>query len=212
MLFYLINAIYFDSTWEKPFEKGDYEIFTYENGTQDKIRMMEKKGNWLFSERDSYMICSMPYTNGSFSMLLILPKVGYDVKDVMANLEVEDLLLSRMYNTDVHVWMPEFQCVYPINDIYAKLMDMNPNFVLNANEMDMFDEAIKGDVYIAQKNYIKVDERGTEAATVTYTGMEATAPPAFERKYVEMHFDHPFLYSIIETSTNCPLVIGYHGK
>ncbi|MBO7417312.1 MAG: hypothetical protein J6U14_00015 [Bacteroidaceae bacterium] len=212
MLFYLINAIYFDSTWEKPFEKGDYEIFTYENGTQDKIRMMEKKGNWLFSERDSYMICSMPYTNGSFSMLLILPKVGYDVKDVMANLEVEDLLLSRMYNTDVHVWMPEFQCVYPINDIYAKLMDMNPNFVLNANEMDMFDEAIKGDVYIAQKNYIKVDERGTEAATVTYTGMEATAPPAFERKYVEMHFDHPFLYSIIETSTNCPLFIGYHGN
>lgn len=212
MLFYLINAIYFDSTWEKPFEKGDYEIFTHENGTQDKIRMMEKKGNWLFSERDSYMICSMPNTNGSFSMLLILPKVGYDVKDVMANLEVEDLLLSRMYNTDVHVWMPEFQCVYPINDIYAKLMDMNPNFVLNANEMDMFDEAIKGDVYIAQKNYIKVDERGTEAATVTYTGMEATAPPAFERKYVEMHFDHPFLYSIIETSTNCPLFIGYHGN
>ncbi len=212
MLFYLINAIYFDSTWEKPFEKGDSESFTYENGTQDKIIMMKKSGNWLFTERDSYMVCSMPYTNGSFSMLLILPKEGYNVQDVIAQLEVEDLLLNRMYKTDVHIWMPEFQCTYPINDIYEKLRDMNPDFVLNANEMEMFDETVKGNVFIAQKNYIKVDERGTKAAAITYTGMDASAPAAFERKYVEMHLDHPFLYSIIETSTNCPLFIGYHGN
>lgn len=212
MLFYLINAIYFDSTWEKPFEKGDSESFTYENGTQDKIIMMKKSGNWFFTERDSYMVCSMPYTNGSFSMLLILPKVGYNVQDVIAQLEVEDLLQNRMYKTDVHIWMPEFQCTYPINDIYAKLRDMNPGFVLDANEMEMFDETVKGNVFIAQKNYIKVDERGTKAAAITYTGMDSSAPPAFERKYVEMHLDHPFLYSIIETSTNCPLFIGYHGN
>ena len=126
--------------------------------------------------------------------------------------EVEDLLLNRMYKTDVHIWMPEFQCTYPINDIYEKLRDMNPDFVLNANEMEMFDETVKGNVFIAQKNYIKVDERGTKAAAITYTGMDASAPAAFERKYVEMHLDHPFLYSIIETSTNCPLFIGYHGN
>ncbi|MBO7417354.1 MAG: hypothetical protein J6U14_00230 [Bacteroidaceae bacterium] len=42
--------------------------------------------------------------------------------------------------------------------------------------------------------------------------MEASAPPAFEQKYVEMLFGHPFHYSIIETSTNCPLFIGYHGN
>ena len=212
MLFYLINAIYFDSTWEKPFEKGDSEMFTYENGTQKSIKMMKKSGNWLFTERDSYMVCSMPYTNGSFSMLLILPKEGYQVQDVIVKLETEDLLLSRMYKTDVHVWMPDFQYVYFAGDIYGKLRNMNTDFVLNPNEMVMFEQAVNGGVFIAQKNYIKVDERGTEAAAVTYTGMDSSAGPSFERKFVEMHLDHPFLYSIIETSTNTPLFIGYYGN
>ena len=61
-----------------------------------------------------------------------------------------------------------------------------------------------GNIYISlvrQKADIRLDEEGTEAAAATEIAMvEATS--------LNMVFDHPFLYMIMDMDTQIPLFIG----
>ena len=58
--------------------------------------------------------------------------------------------------------------------------------------------------------YMEVDDKGAVAAAVTaIIGHEMDARP---ESVIDFHMDHPFLYGIIENSTNTPLFIGYYGN
>lgn len=60
-----------------------------------------------------------------------------------------------------------------------------------------------------QKTYINVDEEGAEAAAVTdIMGCGAYLVP----EHVDLRFDRPFFYAIVESNTQCPLFIGYYGN
>src|SRR5208337_600251 len=60
---------------------------------------------------------------------------------------------------------------------------------------------------VEHKTYVKVDEKGTEAAAATSVGIAATAvrisPPPFE-----MIVDHPFFCAIVEQQSGALLFAG----
>ena len=61
---------------------------------------------------------------------------------------------------------------------------------------------------VRQKAVIKVDEEGTEAAAVTEVVMKEMA--AFETPVtpVEVYFDEPFVYMLMNTDEEIPLFMG----
>lgn len=60
---------------------------------------------------------------------------------------------------------------------------------------------------VLQKVKLIVDEEGTEAAAVTEVIMAAgCAMP--EKQPVELHFDRPFAYAVIDLATGVPLFQG----
>ena len=66
--------------------------------------------------------------------------------------------------------------------------------------------------YMKQKSIIEVNEKGTEAAAVTFTGMTmANSEPI--KTISEFIADRPFLFIISERSTNSILFMGkYTGE
>lgn len=59
-----------------------------------------------------------------------------------------------------------------------------------------------------QQSVLRVDERGTEAASVTWAGLDTSLPEGGEEPVVAVTFDRPFYFFIQEKSTGLMLFMG----
>lgn len=70
-----------------------------------------------------------------------------------------------------------------------------------------FSKINSGDIFISSvlhKTFITVDENGTKAAAVTKVELNADAVEIIK----EVKLDRPFVYVIIDNTTNLPIFIG----
>ena len=215
MLAYLLNALYFKSQWKEKFPKGNTanESFTIGNGTAKKVPMMKHNGHFMYQDNNIFRVVRLPYGNGAFSMLVILPQSGKTIAEVTSALKDFDWngFLSGMVSCDVDIWLPKFETKYSkkLNDILSD-MGMPSSFTTAANFMAMSDASLCLS-FVKQDAVIKVDEEGTEAAAVSSAGLLATS--AGPGEHIVFHADHPFLYLITESSTGAILFAGkYSGK
>ncbi|MBQ5517618.1 MAG: serpin family protein, partial [Bacteroidales bacterium] len=213
MFAYLLNALYFKGSWMYPFNKRYTQdrTFTLESGQKKEIPMMMKERKYGYGENDVFQRVVLPYGNGSYSMIVLLPKKGHTVADVIASVNGEnwkDIHSRWGYGTLINVWLPPFESKYHIqlNDILCD-MGMPRSFGPAAQFKPMSDDALWLS-FVQQDAVIKVDEEGTEAAAITSAGMlGATAVPEPPR-VIDFHCDHPFLYLITENSTGTILFAG----
>ena len=61
---------------------------------------------------------------------------------------------------------------------------------------------------VRQKAVVKLDEEGTEAAAVTMVVMNECASTESTEKPIEVFFDEPFLYMIMDMESRTPLFMG----
>lgn len=216
MLAYLFNAMYFKSQWKEKFPKGNTanETFTAENGSAKKVPMMKTEEEFRYQDNDDFRVVWLPYGNGAFNMMVILPQTGKTVSDVTRALKTTDWneFLQIMVRCDVDLWLPKFETKYSkkLNDILSDMGMPSAFSAINADFKAMSDDALCLS-FVKQDAVIKVDEEGTEAAVVSSAGMEATS--AGPGEHIVFHADHPFLYLITESSTGAILFAGkYSGK
>ena len=216
MLAYLFNAMYFKSEWKEKFPKANTsnETFTAENGTTKKVPMMKNWDDFLYQDNDDFRVVRLPYGNGAFNMMVILPQTGKTLSDVTRALKTTDWneFLQMMVRCDVDLWLPKFETKYSkkLNDILSDMGMPSAFSAINADFKAMSDDALCLS-FVKQDAVIKVDEEGTEAAVVSSAGMLATS--AGPGEHIVFHADHPFLYLITESSTGAILFAGkYSGK
>jgi serine protease inhibitor len=205
-----LNAIYFKGIWNKEFDsrKTSKESFTHANGEKEKIDMMQIKELYLYHSFPNFDMLHLDYGNNGYSMEVLLPKEGVTVEEVLNSLKSADwektMMSMRDYEVDVQI--PKFTAAYSI--------DMPP--VLKALGMkDMFDPD-KADFsrisdsktflgIFRQKCTIDVNEKGTEATTVTVSsgGLTANVVPN-----AEFHANRPFIYIITENTSGGIYFIG----
>lgn len=214
MLAYLLNALYFKSEWKNKFSKSNTgsEPFAAGDGTKKKVPMMKKEGSFLYQDNDVFRVVSLPYGNGAFRMLVVLPQSGKNLADVSAALKAADWdqFLHSMVSCDVDLWLPKFETKYSkqLNEILSA-MGMPSSFSPLADFKAMSPAALCLS-FVKQDTAIKVDEEGTEAAAISTAGMMATA--AAPGQHVVFHADQPFLYLITENSTGAILFAGKYAK
>ena len=216
MLAYLFNAVYFKSEWKEKFPKGNTsnETFMDESGAGKKVPMMKNREDFRYQDNDDFRVVRLPYGNGAFSMLVILPQTGKSLAEVTSALKTADWneFLQRMVTCDVDLWLPKFETKYSkkLNDILSD-MGMPSAFNALAADFKAMSDAALCLSFVKQDAVIKVDEEGTEAAAVSSAGMLATSAGPGES--VVFHADQPFLYLITESSTGAILFAGkYSGK
>jgi serpin B len=206
----LVNAIYFNGAWEKVFDKNKNttEPFFVFKTCETKAIFMNNYINSGFYEDNLLSMVEIPYKNKNQSMIIILPKAKYGLKDVEKLFE-QNLLpgyFDKMEDKRINLSIPKFksESTYELQEELGK-MGMPIAF---SNSADF--SGITGDKSLAidkviHKAFIDVNEEGTEAAAATAVTMRKTAILLDE---VQFKADHPFIYLIKDNETNTILFVG----
>jgi len=150
---------------------------TYENGAIKKVDMMHLTADLRYSEDELMQIVELPYGNKAFSMYVLLPKSGKQLKDLNAALTTQDYwktLIAGFSKAEVYLSLPKFKTEYSkkLNDALTN-MGMGEAFTDAADFSGMSDASAKI-AFVKQDTYISTDESGTEAAAVSTVGVALT--------------------------------------
>lgn len=211
--FALINALYFNGKWYDKFKKEDTadRIFHNADGTEASVAFMNQTNIYKYDETEDYQIVKLGY-DGKFyiNMYVILPKENSDIESVITDIKAKDWRnTTLMSNVEVTLSLPKFDLNYSLkeNDAESVLRQIGIN-ELFSEAPDMSDLSTTGvtDIEVLQRNIIKVDEEGAEAAAVTdMSGMSTFCPPSGKATFVA---DRPFIFVVEEYSTNAILFMG----
>lgn len=219
-IFHLMNAVYFKACWEKTFDKllTNKAPFTFANGQTEEVDMMRQTFSTAYAETDKYQQCTKAFVDESFQMVFILPKEGVKLEDVIP--ETLDFRASALANTadayegkpqweEVALSAPKFTSEYTAEGLFNYMKNLNPNLVLNWEDLSIFEQKEEMLLDAVQKTFFLMDEEGAEAAAITDIAGYALGAPT---EPIYMTLNRPFIYAIVETETGCPLFIGYYGK
>ena len=213
---YLLNALYFKGIWYRQFDKKrtQQESFTQADGKKLTVKMMHQKERFFAAENDNYQTVVLPYGNGSYEMVVLLPREGKDLSSLLQTMDAKKWKdnLKNTYSSEVDLKLPRFTSAYTreLNDV-LKLLGMNTMFERGKADLTKMSKAKAFVSMVLQKAKIEVDEEGSKAAAVTVVEtLDAAAPPS---RPIMFHANRPFMYAIVEHSTGTIFFMGtYQGK
>lgn len=206
----LVNAIYFNGKWKYQFDedKTTEEPFYVTPSAPKNVPMMHLDEKLRMTETANSKIVEIPYGQGNYSMVVVLPDEGTSAEDV-ANSLTPAIWESWMENLEgntvqVELSMPGFKYKYKrtLNDDLERL-GMGIAFTGAADFSNISDQALQIS-RVLHEAFIEVNEEGTEAAAATVVEIRLTSMP--ETNMVTLN--RPFLYFIRETSTGTILFMG----
>ena len=218
---YLLNAVYFKASWTKEFDPKNTrdKIFTKQDGTILEHKMMHVSIKGVaYGSNNLCKMLSLPYGNGSYSMIVLLPHEGKTIGDIIQNLSAEQLEKQRTQEMTIHnvdILMPRFTSENEIK-LEEVLSSMGMPLAFNRRDAE-FSNMVKDDELwvsmMKQKAKIEVNEKGTKAAAVTVTGMMTKSLNPSGTIWKEFHATRPFVYYIVDNSTGTIYFMGtYCGE
>ena len=213
----LFNTLYFNGKWQNPFmlEKTFEEEFHVSDTETIQVPMMHQYDeNYEFFENDYLKGIVMPYRDGTLSFVAMLPQGDRTIREVAANLSasgLSDILSERAYQI-VNIKLPKFEVSFD-KILNESLQDMGLVDAFDEEKADFSSIGTTDSGYpiyislVRQKAVVKVDEEGTEAAAATEVAIMESAA-LLEEEPIEMYFDQPFLYLIMDMETELPLFMG----
>ena len=216
MVMYLINAVYFKGDWVYEFDpqKTSERDFYKEDGEVKKVDMMTQKLTTNYYRDEHIKMINLPYGKGFFSMSLIRPandSISIDsfIKD---ELTLESLAgwEDSLYEGVVDVYLPKLELEYEkkLNE-NLKNMGMPKAFTDQADFTNINRDSRLSITEVKHKTFLKLDEKGTEAAAVTSVGIGTTSTgpnnPVF-------NFNRSYLMILKEQKSGTILFIGKVGN
>ena len=144
-------------------------------------------------------------------MSIILPKTGKSVSSILSSLNGESWsdLQSSYKKEYVDLKLPKFDISLDkdMKDL-LRSVGINKMFDDGAAFSKISRNPFKVSI-IKQVANISVDEKGTEAAAVSFAVGGATGDKDDERPiFIDFHADHPFIFAITENTTGAILFLG----
>ncbi len=221
----LTNAIYFKGNWEWEFDKSntreqDFKLLDDSIVKVSMMHMEPDKTNFNYADLDKLQILELPYKDEEVSMFIILPKQGttydfetgeeisydYGLDDIDISYEKYIEYKSEMKKTSLNsISIPKFEFETKYN-LKETLMSMGMPQAFEPGNADFSNMNRAESVWVAfviHQAYVKVDEKGTEAAAATAVGVVGNAMP--------MNYflaDHPFIFIIEENNSGNILFMG----
>ncbi|MBN1788968.1 MAG: serpin family protein [Bacteroidales bacterium] len=210
---YLINAIYFKGIWQTEFKKENTSdgSFYLNSGSPVTLPVMKQTTALRYTSNEVFSMAELPYGQGNYSMLVMLPQNGISADDIVDILTPEnwDTWMGELAERNIDLELPKFTFEYK-NELNNELEAMGMGIAFSDGLADFSKINGTGQLFISKvlhKSFVEVNEEGTEAAAVTSVEIELTSVGP-EPQVTEFHVDRPFLFAIRETSTGTILFIG----
>ena len=228
---YLLNAIYFKADWASKFDPKNTkdETFTTEDGNSStKMTMMHQNVLINYMKNNTYSAIEMPYGNGLWNMVVMMPEEGKNTDDIINHLkmfgvypmlydDIDGSLDTWVFGPyEVDLKLPRYETSSDTDDLEDGLIGLMKKMGIKRAFYDALAEIpnmCELPVYIEimrQKAKIKVNEEGSEAAAVTVAGVTNKSMGSEPKEYPKatFHANRPFVYVIREASSGVILFVG----
>ena len=200
----LVNAVYFNANWAFEFYEGATRPadFTDRNGQVTQIDFMNQTEEFNYYKDNDVEMVELPYMGSDVSMYIVLSddkRLDYT--------EYFDKLNRRR----VQLSIPKFETKFEseISSVLNK-MGIVEAFGNAADFSEMFNESVIENVKLSKvlhKTFIRVDEKGTEAAAVTAIMLDGAAIMEPEEPVI-FKANKPFTYIIRDNGNDEILFMG----
>ncbi|MGA2177889.1 MAG: serpin family protein [Verrucomicrobiota bacterium] len=206
----VLDAIYFKSDWmfqfdpklttDKPFKLAD--------GRTPKYPRMYQTGKFSYYENVQLQAIALPYSYG-FEMDVILPRFSLDklVSQLTPDNWNEWTGYTAYRTGSVELPRMKLENSYELNGPLADL-GMRRAFVFGAADFSGISDQSLYVSTVAQKTFVEVNEKGTEASAATELMVAAGEAPEKPPPPFEMIVDHPFLVAICDGRAKSILFLG----
>ncbi|CAL1535657.1 unnamed protein product [Lymnaea stagnalis] len=208
----LINAIYFNGTWDQPFSEKrtrSGEAFTKPDGTKVKVDLMSREGRFKVKELKSLNadVLKLYFKGKRFSLNFISPKSTSGLRDIEEKLisgsEKLNDILNDMEEEYLDISVPKFKITATMNLNKAlKKLGLDKAFSDYADFSGISSVSSKI-TDVSHETVIEVQESGTVAAAVSSVEVVSNGLP---QRFI---IDHAFLFFLMDEGQR---VILFHGK
>jgi serpin B len=213
----LTNAIYFKGIWQTQFDEvnttdRDFVVSDGNNVTVPTMRLTQTEDIFNYTETEDLQILELPYTGDGVSMVILLPKDGVDMADVINSIDEESYSnwIDSLNESYVDIYLPKFkfETSYLLND-YLIDLGMQNAFSGQADFSGIDGRPDLSIDSVIHKAFIEVNEEGTEAAAATAVIMTLTINGHdTDDSRIVFDCDHPFLFLIQHKDTGTILFLG----
>ncbi|MBL8719336.1 MAG: serpin family protein [Myxococcales bacterium] len=212
----LVNAIYFLADWADPFEKNATYDADFEGPTKKKVPTMHRSGSYAIAQVDQLKVLELPYGGSDISMLVVLPdsKTGLGAVEKSLTAAKLEAWTKALAPNRVDVALPRFEVSPASMPLADELQAMGMPLAFDRKKADftLMGNPPNPDEHLCiqkvfHKAFVKVDEKGTEAAAATAVVMGAKGGAA-PQKAIEFRADHPFLFFVVDKPSGLVLFMG----
>ena len=214
----MANALYFKAPWTDGFhEEGTKPgTFTNQDGMEKEVQMMHRRDQFFvrYAKAVSFDLAALDfgqYSHKNYSMVFGLPHKGVSLKACLESLDATawNEAVSSLSMQNVDLMMPRFE-VSQSQQLKPVFQKMGLNAIFDVQQADLSRLSPQPLVVsdIQQNAVLKVNEKGAEAAAVTWVGMDTSDVPGEEPEYIPFHVDRPFFFAIQENQNGNILFMG----
>lgn len=213
----IVNAIYFLGDWEHPFlrEMTRHLPFHLSASETKNVPTMNRADYYFVAHRDGVTALQLSYKGNAMSMLLLVPDAIDGLPAVESALDAKalDSLVDAMKPQVLELYLPKFEVKPGSLSLGEELQALGmpaafdpkqADFTGIANPPDPAQRLFAGAVF--HKAFVRVDEKGTEAAAASAMGIPGGAGPGGGPPRLQV--DRPFLFLIRDNASGMVLFLG----
>lgn len=205
----LLNAVYFLGDWTNPFDPSDTrtEPFHQHEGKVDVPLMHRSDAKIEYVESDDFSMVRIPYgKNKRYRFEIALPNPHSSLTELLTQMDAAKWRTTSDGATETVIQdlaIPRFELRWDA-ELTKPLQSLGMELAFGAGDFSRMSPAATQLEKVVHKTYLRVDEKGTEAAAVTGGVMPVSAPAVIK----EFRVDRPFAFAITDRETATILFVG----
>ena len=215
----LTNAIYFNASWQEPFEERMTAPRSFDaDGTQVQAEMMSGlKHKARYAKGTGYEAVELPFEGEELSMLMLVPDVGtFRTFQQGLDLNLVEQADAQLANQALILELPKFE--FTRRTLMKEVliaMGITDAFNDSVSDFSGIVDAAPGSPgmlvvkKVIHQAFVKVDEVGTEAAAATAVVMADSGVSYDPTEPLKLTIDRPFIFVVKDRATGAILFVGH---
>jgi serpin B len=215
----LVNAIYLKAPWADEFGESATKPlpFYVAGGKTADVPTMAGTRYLSYSKRDGFSALAISYRGWDIQFLILLPDKVNGLAALESKLTAGVLADSaKLSGQEVVLYLPKFKLEPPVFALGKELQTLGMKTAFDqphgSANFDRIAPRRPGDYLciseVFHKTFLKLDEKGTEAAAATSVASIPMGMASEKPKPIEVRVDHPFLFAIQHQPSGACLFLG----